>query len=156
MVSWLLASSWEGHINRLITCSWRWYTRAATDRLSRYSRRPPTNRNPCMLKSGTGGEKSNFPSNQGFTVCESEEVTSVKWSTIKERTWPAITSCSAYCGTEGLIQRDIVPHNTMTRQATAVPRPTQRHDRLQALVSVWLTPRITVQIRCFRGSGGVK
>src|SRR6266576_3976253 len=47
--------------------------------------------NPRPAKSYTGGEKSSLPLNHGFTVCWSEETTSVRWPGMSERTWLAST-----------------------------------------------------------------
>src|SRR3989442_83300 len=47
--------------------------------------------NPRPAKSYTGGEKSSLPLNHGFTVCWSDETTSVRWPGMSERTWLAST-----------------------------------------------------------------
>src|SRR2546426_12549561 len=47
---------------------------------------------PISAKSYTGGEKSSLPLNHGFTVCWSDESTSVRWPGMSERTWLVSTS----------------------------------------------------------------
>src|SRR6266576_2003924 len=52
-----------------------------------YSSLPPMSGKPRPAKSYTGGEKSSLPLNHGFTVCWSDDCTSMRWPGMSERTW---------------------------------------------------------------------
>src|SRR5689334_185827 len=68
----------------------------------------------------TGGEKSNLPLNQGLTVWRSDEGTSVRWSTINERTWPETTSCASISSAPGEAGRSSLGKNIRAKSASAV------------------------------------
>src|SRR5437016_12909767 len=88
----------------------------------------------------TGGEKSSFPLNQGFTVCWSDDDTSTGWcGSIRDRTWLEITSCAMRSSEEGPFGRCTNVKVAIATMATEAATASQRHDangrRLSILTS---------------------
>src|SRR4051812_38414886 len=68
-----------------MTCLPCWYTSAATGCPLIESTRPPTKRNPRLLKSATLGENVSLPVNQGFTVWWADDGPTTGWGAMRGR-----------------------------------------------------------------------
>src|SRR5438034_2996703 len=94
--------------------------------------RPPRSGYPRPPKSYTGGEKSSLPLNHGFTVCWSDESTSVRWPGMSERTWLVSTSSVSVSPAARHSASRQLPSATAAREAA---RASARHVGRDALGS---------------------
>src|SRR5712671_499252 len=109
--------------------------------------------NPRPAKSYTGGEKSSLPLNHGFTVCWSDETTSVRWPGMSERTWLASTCPESASSPARLKASRQLPTATVASEAASASQRVATAGRLRRTRVVPAASRSVARTRSRSASG---